>query len=386
MSVDPAVFAAEHWSRRPLLSRAKELPAPFDDLLSPGDVDELLAERGLREPFFRVVQSATTVGGVTRAARAGNRRITDLAHPDIVRERYAAGATLVLNALHRLHPPLVRFCGELAAELGHQVQCNAYATPGGGAQGFAFHHDTHDVLVLQVSGTKRWRVHEPVLPLPLPSQPKAGDDLVPPGAEPLLDVELEPGDALYLPRGFVHAAVTTDQPSLHLTVGLLSTTWYDVLTDLVPLAADDLAFRDALPVQPAGTLAEDLPAFLLAAARWLADLDEDVVADLVRTRLARAVVPEPVGALAQAEAVRGLTVDTAVRPRRGLAWSLTERPRQLVLHLPDRELAVPAEVGPALRDALEGPCTPGSLGLDPDDGVVLVRRLLREGALVPDRG
>ena len=33
-AVDAATFATEHWSRAPLLSRAKELPQPFDDLLS----------------------------------------------------------------------------------------------------------------------------------------------------------------------------------------------------------------------------------------------------------------------------------------------------------------------------------------------------------------
>ena len=77
-----------------------------------------------------------------------------------------------------MHPPVARFCRELAAELGHATQCNAYVTPAGDAQGFDFHHDTHDVFVLQVSGRKRWIVHEPVLPLPLPSQPQAGAHLV----------------------------------------------------------------------------------------------------------------------------------------------------------------------------------------------------------------
>ena len=48
---------------------------------------------------------------------------------DAVREAYADGATLVLQSLHRIHPPLVRFCRALAYELGHPTQCNAYVTP-----------------------------------------------------------------------------------------------------------------------------------------------------------------------------------------------------------------------------------------------------------------
>ena len=49
------------------------------------------------------------------------------------------------------------------------VQANAYSTPRG-SQGFAVHHDTHDVLVLQVAGEKRWQLYDPLLELPLKHQ------------------------------------------------------------------------------------------------------------------------------------------------------------------------------------------------------------------------
>jgi hypothetical protein len=247
-AVDPAAFAAEHWSRSPLLTRAKELPAAFDDLLSVDDVDELVADRALRTPFFRTVREGSGLPAPLRSVNAGGRRIADVADPDALLAQHADGATLVLNALHRSHPPVARFCRQLAAELGHPTQCNAYVTPGGDSRGFDFHHDTHDVFVLQVSGRKRWVVHEPVLRLPLPSQAQAGSHLVPEGAEPLLDVELEAGDCLYLPRGFVHAALTTDEHSVHLTVGLLSVTWNDVLAD----AGRARRRRRAVPRRPAG--------------------------------------------------------------------------------------------------------------------------------------
>ncbi len=74
----------------------------------------------------------------------------------------AGGATLVLQALHRTWPPLIRFGSDLAAELGHPVQINAYITPPEN-QGFAAHYDTHDVFVLQVAGSKRWTIHSPVI-------------------------------------------------------------------------------------------------------------------------------------------------------------------------------------------------------------------------------
>src|SRR6266480_4558078 len=80
------------------------------------------------------------------------------------------GATLVLQGLHRTWPPLVAFASELAAELGHPVQVNAYVTPPQNT-GFAAHYDVHDVFVLQIAGRKKWRVHEPVLTDPRGAHP-----------------------------------------------------------------------------------------------------------------------------------------------------------------------------------------------------------------------
>ena len=384
--VDAATFAAEHWSRTPVLSRAKQLPSTFEDLLSTTDVDELVADRALRTPFFRTVSQGGGLPVPLRTVTAGARRIGDLVDGDALAAQYADGATLVLQSVHRMHPPVARFCRELATELGHATQCNAYITPGGEHQGFDYHHDTHDVFVLQVSGRKRWIVYAPVVRLPLASQPQAGGHLVPEGANPLLDVELEAGDALYLPRGYVHAALTTDEHSVHLTVGVLSTTWYDVLTDAVALAGAEEAFRDALPVQPVDTLAADLPDFLRRAAAWLEQLPVSCVQEVVERRLRRSVPTEPLGLLAQTAATRDLTAGTALRPRRGLPVSVRIEGEQVLLDLPGRQVALPALAEPALRRLLAGPATPADLlvgGLDQPGALVLARRMLREGAVVP---
>ena len=382
-SVPPEVFASEHWSRTPLLSRAKELPQPFDDLLSTADVDELVADRALRTPFFRTVREGGALPSPVRGINAGGRRISDAVDPEALAAQYAEGATLVLNAVHRMHPPVARFCRALAAELGHPTQCNAYLTPGGQHQGFDYHHDTHDVFVLQVSGRKRWIVHAPVLPLPLSSQAQAGAYLVPDGAEPLLDVELEAGDALYLPRGYVHAALTTDVDSVHLTVGVLSTTWYDVLADVLELAAEDVRFRDALPVRPAGA---DVAGFLQQAVGWLQAVPVEQVEAVLQRRLARAAPAEPVTLLATAAAVRDLSPATALRPRAGLPVSLRVEGSSVVLTAPGKTVTLPAFTEPALRRLLAARCTPADLpGLDEPSALVLCRRMLREGIVLPAR-
>jgi bifunctional lysine-specific demethylase and histidyl-hydroxylase NO66 len=377
-------FEREHWSRALLLSRHDE---GFTDLLGAAAIDELVAERGLRSPFFRVVRSGQPVGGVTRTAKAGSRQITDLVDPEAVRDAFADGATLVLNSLHRIHPPLVRFCRELAYELGHATQCNAYVTPPG-AQGFAPHHDTHDVFVLHVDGHKRWHVYEPRLALPLKSQPSQqltddGEPLVTPDAEPLLSVELGPGDALYLPRGYIHAAETNTDRSIHLTIGVLAATRYDVLRDVIALAADRPSFRQALPLGDADTQLAAVADVLREAADWLQHLPEADAMEAVRSRLSTVGGSEPLGLLAADAAVRGLDKERRVRPRTGTGAELVDGDQgRVLLRTRDRELSLPDLTRPALVALLAGPQRVGDLDLPVDDALVLVRRLLREGILV----
>nr|WP_276610626.1 cupin domain-containing protein [Kineococcus siccus] len=390
-------MATEHWNTRPLLVRAADRAAQggatdVDDLLSPAAVDELLGPRALRTPFFTLVKDGVGLprSTFTRRAVAGNQQLSDLPDSDGIARAYADGATIVLQALHRTHPPLAAFCRELAAELGHQCQVNVYVTPPG-AQGFKPHHDTHDVVVLQVAGRKHWTIHPPVVELPLKSQPTTmlGPDPVA-GRAPVVDTVLEPGDALYLPRGWLHSARTADDRSVHLTIGLLATTWADVLTDAVAAAGhDDVALRRALPL-PDGDL--DVADFRAAAARWLESLDDAAVRRLVERRRAGAVPAEPVGPLAQDATARALAADTPLRRRRGLRARLAGGPDVAELVLPDRRVTFPGWVRPALEHVLDSATTSpeqvaaAAPAVDVGDAVVLLRRLVREHVLLPAAG
>ena len=100
---------------------------------------------------------------------------------------------------------------------------NLYLTPAG-AQEFRAHMDGHEVFVLQLDGPKRWEVYKPNYRLPLESRIADGEL-----GKAVLSPELEPGDLLYIPRGFIHRAHTTDASSLHLTIGVQSWRWVDVL-------------------------------------------------------------------------------------------------------------------------------------------------------------
>jgi hypothetical protein len=158
-----------------------------------------------------------------------------------------AGASLVIAQFHELHPPLARFCRGLEKAFLHGVQANIYLTPPG-AQGFRVHFDTHDVLVLQVSGRKSWRVWD-AIPYAAPTRHTPWSNDFASDGDPH-ELVMAPGDALYLPRGVLHEAMVQagSEPSLHVTVGFLEPGLGEMLRNLIAeLEAEEPALRAALP-------------------------------------------------------------------------------------------------------------------------------------------
>ena len=245
---DPDAFAAQHWGRAPLLTRDG---GGFRDLLDLDGVDELLSRRGLRTPFIRMAKAGEVLDSSAFTAPGGvGAEIGDQVRDDKVAALFGDGATVVLQALHRTWPPVIEFCTRLAAELGHPVQANAYVTPPS-SRGFSAHYDVHDVFVLQLAGRKHWTIHAPVLADPLRDQPwgQRSAAVAAAAQEPaVIDTVLEPGDALYLPRGWLHAATALGEVSAHLTVGVHVVTRFALVEALMALVADDPALRATLPL------------------------------------------------------------------------------------------------------------------------------------------
>ncbi|MXP21202.1 cupin [Gordonia sp. HNM0687] len=395
ISIDAADFARDHWGRRPLLSRADTLPRDFGDLLSPATVDELLTERGVRAPFIRMAKEGELLARDCYLGSAGfGAEIADQVDAAKVLARFADGATIVLQGLHRLWPPVIEFARDMVDELGHPVQTNAYITPPDN-RGFDPHYDVHDVFVLQVSGCKRWLVHKPVHRDPLDSQPWTDhrSAIVDRAREqPVIDAVLRPGDAVYLPRGWVHSAQAMGETSIHLTVGVSPVTGHDVVRAITDALGDTDMLRESLAV-PLDLADHDHTAAItrkvLTSVIEVLRADTDDLADAAATRLSRRHAdrtrPVAVAPLATLDAIAGLDATTPVVWRPGLIGRLQNRDGRVVLRLPDRSITFPASCADALSAIRAGqPVEAGALpGLDTADGCVLVRRLLREAVVIP---
>jgi hypothetical protein len=104
----------------------------------------------------------------------------------------------------------------------------------------------------------------------------------------------------------------------------------------------------------------------------------------VATELRRQTRAEPLAPLAALRAAANLTSGTELRLRRGLRAAVSSADDTITLRLIDTAVRFPLATEAALKVVLDGaPFTPDQLpGLEPDEQLVLGRRLLREGIVV----
>lgn len=238
-------FFADSWERKPLFIQRRNSDY-YRGLLTDRDLEDIISNSDLRYPAIQLAKNGTFYPSTayTSDARVGQLILKGVPNVGTISAEYGKGTTIVLPALLRTWEPLRLFAWRLETELDFSIHANAYITPGQAA-GFPAHYDTHDIFVLQIAGRKRWRVTEPPIHLPHRSQAFKPEGFAP---GPLLaEFELEAGDLLYLPRGYVHATTTSDSHSAHVTMGINIFTWTDLVGDLVPSSAANEEFRRSLP-------------------------------------------------------------------------------------------------------------------------------------------
>jgi bifunctional lysine-specific demethylase and histidyl-hydroxylase NO66 len=224
-------FVTEIWGQSHYhLSRSS--PGYFDTLFDgSASVDQLL---GLFRPDLSLVRLVRQ--NDTKEPYHYRRSDGGLDVAGIGRD-FADGYTIVLESIHRYVRAIASLLHAIEVELNFATQVNAYFTPPE-SQGFVPHYDEHDVLIMQLRGSKIWHLYDGIDVAPraaLRHEPVAADALPSP-----TDVCLEVGDVLYLPGGRVHAAEATSEVSVHLTVGVLAPT----LLLLVTRALNSLSGSD----------------------------------------------------------------------------------------------------------------------------------------------
>eukprot|EP01012_Entosiphon_sulcatum_P011760 TRINITY_DN1725_c0_g1_i2.p1 TRINITY_DN1725_c0_g1~~TRINITY_DN1725_c0_g1_i2.p1 ORF type:complete len:332 (-),score=36.10 TRINITY_DN1725_c0_g1_i2:318-1313(-) len=152
---------------------------------------------------------------------------------------YLDGGSVVVNHLDKLWGGVNKLCRDLRQNFPH-VYANMYLTPAG-SQTAPVHSDDRDVLILQLWGTKEWHIFGSPVAFPYSYEQLGKGGAEVPAAtlrQPLLEGTLRTGGVLYIPRGFVHYAAATSDPSLHLTLAIPTHdwTWGRLIADAVSKA------------------------------------------------------------------------------------------------------------------------------------------------------
>ena len=372
-------FFARHYEREALVIH-RERSGYYDGLLPLQTVDELLSGVALGSDEIIV------------ADHARNIQAADYQHEDEsidavrVHRLFDQGSTITVRRLQERVPALARLCRGVEGQLSCTCRTNLYFTPAN-AQGLETHHDTHDVFILQLAGSKRWQTYEPALRLPLPGQRYYWK--TPPAGPPVSTFTLHPGDLFYCPRGTPHNAQSAQEASVHISLGAYVSTWAELMIEvLADVALRDPALRASLPP---GFASRDFSTQALDA--HLESLFTSVrrqarPGHVLGQMVDRFVSEHPAQLWGQAATLReaaSLTLWSMVGVRPGLIYRLSERRGKVLLLCNRRRIALPGYASPALHFALTNESfqvrdLPGSLT---DTGkIVLVRRLMQEGAIV----
>lgn len=384
--VATADFFRDSWEVQPR-HVARGAPGFYRGLLTTADVEHVIA---FTRPKFTDVGAFAEKPPRARSFVQGwlaDRQIEEearYARLDEVRRVYARGVTVVLMSMQQRWGPIAALCRSLEGEFRCPVHANLYLTPPG-AQGFDAHFDTHEVFVLQLEGSKQWRLYGSPRPLPLADErfARPRDTLGTPR-----EVTLEAGDLLYVPRGVVHEAFTSELASMHLTVGVNVYRWADLIGEaLLALTREDTRFRESLPrgllgaSGVTGSVRERFAELLRDLANR-ADVESAVrsLGDQFFGQLA----PLPGDGFAPPADAEDIGLETVLRRAPGLVCRVVEQGGWVNLEYPGGQVGGPRKIAAALRfvaehDRFAVGALPDDLGADAK--LVLARRLVRERLL-----
>jgi len=205
------------------------------------------SRKGVRENLNYNSKKAPPTGNTSTKGGEGGGSVdekqdikAEIANADVIWRRVdKEGCSMRLLHPQRFSTTLWRVLSQLEDFWRSPMGSNSYLTPAG-SQGFAPHFDDIDAFVLQLEGAKRWRLHAPTDPRNILPRYPSRDFTQEEVGEVVMDVVLQPGDMLYLPRGMVHQAESLPEShSLHLTISANSArdrTWQSFFEAVIPRA------------------------------------------------------------------------------------------------------------------------------------------------------
>jgi ribosomal protein L16 Arg81 hydroxylase len=383
--IDPVssdTFFKDYYEKKPLLIEGSD-PDKFKSVLTLEEIDQYLATSSPCHPDVFLVDAARDLTPEQYSFPNGN----PAGRIDLPRayQLFQSGATISISQLNQRLAGLGALCRAIERYTSHPFQTNIYLTPPN-AQGFKTHFDTHDVFVLQVSGSKRWKLNESPVELPLHGQ--QFDSKLHTAGAVTREFTMRAGDMLYCPRGLCHSAQSTDEPSLHITLGLIGRTWADLMVEAVAEAClASPAFRANLPIGFARgdfDRSQVMATFQSMVEGFARNIDPHAIFGRFAEEFVTSRRPSLSGCLAEITGAAEVSAESKAAVRPDLLFLLQEEGDKLAIVSGSTRVTLPIATRSAVEAALGGaPFMVRSLPgpLDEAGKIVLVRRLIKEGLL-----
>ena len=242
-------------------------------------------EECLSSALIRPIVESMTLGAIKldriRFVKEGEIIPTDVVLPNgifdenvLFREMLEAGVSISVDQVECYSMPIKMICESISNSLQMPVAANLYISP---PNSFAFepHSDSTDILALQLSGYKRWRIHNGNVVNPLPIQSQHFN----PNTRVIEDRLLNPLDWVYLRKGVIHSAITEVNTSIHVTFALNTVSVYSVILQIIEdYALENSELRASVPL----SLNNEMVDYVHSLLPWA---DRQVIVNRLRRRL-----------------------------------------------------------------------------------------------------
>lgn len=245
-------FFDEYYEKKPL--HIEGSGDKVANVCSWGEFNELIHRTGIwSDQTFKMVIDTERVPAHEFCERAPGRDGMSLYIPAShkVQQHLDNGASIVLDLIETLAPGIRAVTEALQMALATRISCNAYCSQNQ-RRAFPSHFDTMEVFALHIEGAKTWRVYENRFADPLEMDGYVHTSFSPDHHDKakggvLMEIEMKPGDLLYLPKGWYHDALASSDACLHLSFGTAQTTGLNFM-NWVARGLDELPlFRKPMP-------------------------------------------------------------------------------------------------------------------------------------------
>jgi ribosomal protein L16 Arg81 hydroxylase len=336
--IDNELFFQKYWEKKFLHISYKD---KFKNIktCTIDEIDSYFTSKNILPENIRIIQNGTKVSLTEYSDKVTllNGTIIDKVNVPKVYSKYNSGATLIINAAQDLFENLSSLCRSFEGFFKFPFQANIYITPPN-SQGFIKHYDTHDIFLIQIKGPKTWCLYESKIKLATYLEPN-GDKHT-----KLLDIEINTGDVLYLPRGIVHEAFSEEKSTIHVNLVPKQIFGYNLIEKLAKQAeGEDVFFRKSIPNSFSTEL--EVKTYVLQFKQKLTELlNKNKIESLLKTETENFTINQNInvkGRFIDAINLENLKLDSKVKQREGIEFLEKKVPGYSIINYGINSIKIP---------------------------------------------